>query len=516
MRLLALVGGAPALLLRQDPAPAPTESPQAEPDHQSCLAMVGSYEGHTTRVSVFLPHVFLSSPSQQHHAQGNITSSTPCACSGVLKFGEGIPYMYRYDLWTCALTWSTAPQVGSPMATPANVWTRDGVCEGPVVCDPERIDESLQSLTMVQASDSIKLAKAAAEAALPLAQKVEAAAKEFLATGLPNIRARRALRDSERAVKSCEDALAAADAGTALSMPNTTDQPPPQAAGAPNDPVPPSELPTETMAASVPETQTVTPAPPLTTVPPVSAGPVLVQKRRTFGGAASQQKLWVSTGSGCAAMAGEFEGDSTTLEVYNGTVYAMAGDKSPHASGEITSETDCTCSGELDFGELGVYEFKYDLLACALTWYEPPSLEVPHSVESNRWNKDGPCVTAAQCAPRDDRPRQLKVVNTREVALKAEVAAIKTATALTLVAVAAQALVAEVIIENEKHPQHKDALTKVANDVSELPAAIMAPARQAFQCLVSLNPRAVQPARTAIQTATQMMEVVKKQMLLLK
>mmetsp|Transcript_4532 Transcript_4532/g.10633 ORF Transcript_4532/g.10633 Transcript_4532/m.10633 type:complete len:499 (+) Transcript_4532:57-1553(+) len=493
MRVAAFIAAVAALRLRDEPTLSPAQQGDA-----ACQSMVGSYESHTTRVSVFLPHIFLNTPNDQHHAQGNVTSSTPCTCSGVLTFGENkIPYMYRYDMWTCTITWSTVPQIGSPMATPAGVWTRDGDCQGPPVCDPEHADETLQSLTMAQASEALALAKQAAEGAAPLVKRAEAAAQAFLDTGLPNIRARRAHRDTTRAVASVEEALAAAAAGEELAAPNTTEPESRTAQGLPADSVPASAVPTHVpLSASVPQTHVVTPA-----------GSLIQRGRR--GAAAS--KAWVSTGSGCDALGGEYEQETTILEVHNGSVYALANARGPHASGEITSETECTCSGELDYGDLGIFEFKYDLHTCGLSWFDPPTLEVPHSVEGNVWTKDGGCVTAAKCAPHDEMPTGIKIVNTGAVALKAEITAIKAAVALTLVSVAAQALTKEAAAEIPKHPDHKEALLKSVTEMQAVVGEVLAPARLAFQCLASINPRAVQPARTAIQTAVQMTELLKGQ-----
>lgn len=215
--------------------------------------------------------------------------------------------------------------------------------------------------------------------------------------------------------------------------------------------------------------------------------------------------------SGCEALSGEFEQGSAVIEVHDGIAYAVNG-QGVHAKGEVTGETPCTCTGEMDYGEdLGVFQFKYNLELCTLTWSSPPTLEVPHFAEVNTWKKDGMgCPTTRQCTQMTPQPQAVKAHNSAEIGMKAEIAAIKVASAMSFVAMAGQTVSTEAVKEAGRHEDSKGKCAEAVSSVVGVLETVAAPAKAAFAVLSGINPLAVGPARSAIQTALYVLGMAKK------
>mmetsp|Transcript_41890 Transcript_41890/g.100662 ORF Transcript_41890/g.100662 Transcript_41890/m.100662 type:complete len:517 (+) Transcript_41890:52-1602(+) len=510
MRVLSVATcGAALFVARQEPAEEPAEAESDAVDFQInyevCSSAVGSYEDHTTRMSVFAPNVYLATPHSLHHASGNITSSTECTCGGVLKFADGADYMWKYDLFTCQITWTKAPTHGTPHAVEANTWQKDGVCKSPPSCDPAAVHDMLVTLTIGEATAAAKCSSDVAAKVQPVVDEVTAAVDAFLEKFPTNHELTHSKRDMAKAAQAVSAATMLAAEAT-----NTTAAPAPAEGAAPGAPQPTSETPVEEAQAAVPQAAVV-PAPQDLATPAPQQVPVLMQqrlagKRRVL---LKKDPTEAKLASGCQALSGEFERETSIIEVHNGNAYAINGN-GVHATGIISGETPCTCSGEFDYGEVGTFEFKYDLEKCTLTWSQPPTLEVPHSVEVNVWHKDGPCATARQCSQQLPAPRAVNNIQPADIGVKAEIAMVKLASALTMASVAANILAAQAVIEAGKHKAEAEAAKGFAEQAVAALEKALAPAQQDFTCLAAINPRAAQPARTAIQTITQMTKHSKK------
>jgi hypothetical protein len=360
------------------------------------------------------------------------------------------------------------------------------------------MNELLVAMPLSEAVGAAAKAQEAANAALPVAEKMGSVAEAFVGLFPDNAEGHAAQRNAGKAVKNvqaalllAQDALNGTGSGPASSAP----------AASPHNPQP-----LENTAVNQAHTSVASAA--------ISSTSVLLQQGKSGSRRLlrkSKDPFEPKLASGCDALSGEFEQGSAIIEVHDGIAYAVNG-RGVHAKGEVTGETPCTCSGEVDYGEdLGVFQFKYDLERCTLTWSSPPTLEVPHNVELNTWKKDGAgCPTTRQCTQMTPQPRAVTAHNAAEIGMKAEIAAIKVASALTFVAMAAQTVSSEAVKEAARHTDMKEKCAQSVADVVAVLESIEVPARTAFAVLSGINPRAVGPARTAIQTATHVLGMAKK------
>jgi hypothetical protein len=86
--------------------------------------------------------------------------------------------------------------------------------------------------------------------------------------------------------------------------------------------------------------------------------------------------------------------------------------------------------------------------------------------------------------------------------LKAELSAVKTSTALSLLAVAAQSVVRAAVDEGHKDTSLVATLKPMAESAARLIGKLHEPAAQAFKCLSELSPQAAGAARAALQSSS--------------
>jgi len=435
--LLADLAVGTIALRRTRAQPIPALMTPAAQTHQACLQMVGTYESGTERITVLPPQIYIAQGGSVSHSEGKIVHSTDCTCSGKLDFHDGTQFAWTYDLWTCALTWSTAPSVDKPYPEEVNVWVRDGSCGKPPTCSPTA-DQKIVQVSEAGVQQATTLATESATMAIPAAEALKAVTVQVSALSGSVCNEELMVDAALRSLKKAATMFATGNATNAT------------AGGAP---------------AAAPAA-----APP-------AAAPALLQRRATVD---PNAKL-IKRVSGCQGLAGTFESSTAVAEVHDDAVF-ISGSGATHAQGQVTSQTECSCGGTLLYPDIGDFLFKYDLFTCEMVWLNLPTMEHPHPQELNRWAKDGFCTTRQQCSP-DALKAEHAPKGLYEKALKAQQAALLVLDATSQLTLVVSSVVG--MVEQKSVPKLDPAVAATAAEQSE---AILGAAQKASSVVTMTNP----------------------------
>mmetsp|Transcript_120054 Transcript_120054/g.275041 ORF Transcript_120054/g.275041 Transcript_120054/m.275041 type:complete len:416 (-) Transcript_120054:38-1285(-) len=197
----------------------------------------------------------------------------------------------------------------------------------------------------------------------------------------------------------------------------------------------------------------------------------------------------------CAGLAGMFEAQAAMIDLHEGGVYITSGGKAP-ARGEAMIDTECECSGEADFGDLGEFTFNYDPVTCKLAWHHLPSLDNPFRKAANEWTKDGHCPSSPSClATTTAAPAPAATPSALALSLAARTAATHTAAALRLIALAGADLSAEATGKLAAHSATAAPGAAAAAEAAGVAKAAQGPAAGIYKVLKELSPRDAEVAR---------------------
>mmetsp|Transcript_33211 Transcript_33211/g.72570 ORF Transcript_33211/g.72570 Transcript_33211/m.72570 type:complete len:244 (+) Transcript_33211:197-928(+) len=203
---------------------------------------------------------------------------------------------------------------------------------------------------------------------------------------------------------------------------------------------------------------------------------------------------------GCHSMSGNYESGAAILDVHPEGVFIASSQGTSVAQGEIITDSDCKCSGDMMYGELGTFKYKYDAYTCTLSWYNIPSVENPSSGITNEWRKDAACATRPLCDPQVLREKQglpPRHLDATALALNAQTAGMKLAHGLDLFAGAGKV----VVVQSALAAQHNKGGPAVLG-AAEAALAAFGTGRQAasdaYDGVAIINRAAARPCRMAM------------------
>mmetsp|Transcript_2608 Transcript_2608/g.5858 ORF Transcript_2608/g.5858 Transcript_2608/m.5858 type:complete len:490 (+) Transcript_2608:77-1546(+) len=433
---LANVGEARRTVLRSSAA-----APQ---NLESCYAVGGSFESAAARMAVFPPNIYVSAAHTTAQAVGNITEATDCFCSGFFTFPDKSVYNFKYDVFTCDLTWSKDVEVMYGPSQQVNVWHQDRLCSRPAQCDPSRDKTTIKDgIAMETSKKAFAMVQGALDVVAAATKEVKVAAQAYVSVDPGNFRAQKIVGDTERAQVPMHEASDICLEATKLlnGTSNETEAEPEPAAA---EPVSLLEL--------------------------LTAPEALLQRGRNTHRAtrvAVRNKMHSKVGTkddvqqGCAAMSGAFEHQTAIVERHAASIIISSPSGPIHAQGEITEEERCTCSGDVAYSTGEEYHFKYSLATCTMTWFHAPTVQNPHPTIANKWVLDGYCHTVLTCDP-SLRLVHKKTLDARSLARRAQEAAFFLADAAGPIGSGGAVIAFLVKMHGGRFPESKETLDKAS------------------------------------------------------
>mmetsp|Transcript_13453 Transcript_13453/g.33742 ORF Transcript_13453/g.33742 Transcript_13453/m.33742 type:complete len:487 (+) Transcript_13453:74-1534(+) len=435
---------------------------------ESCYAVGGSFESAAARMAVFPPNIFVSAAHTTTQAVGNITEATDCFCSGFFTFPDKSVYNFKYDVFTCDLTWTRDVEVMYGPSQQVNVWHQDRLCNRPPQCDPSRDKTAIKDgIAMETSGKAFAMVQEALDVVFSATKEVKVAAEAYVTVDPGNFRAQKIVGDTRRAQVPLHEASDICL--SAAKLLNGTSN----------------------------ETETEPAAPEPVSLLELLTGPeALLQRGRNTHRAtrvAVRNKIRSKVGTrdeiqtGCAAMAGSFEHQTAIVERHSASIIISSPSGPIHAQGEITEEERCLCSGDVAYSTGEEYHFKYSLATCTMTWFHAPTVQNPHPTIANKWALDGYCHTVQACDPSLRLPHK-KTLDAKSLARRAQEAAFFVADAAGPIGSGGAVIAFLVKMHGSRFPDSRDTLDKASETALGALEKVKGAVQTALDAVAMVNP----------------------------